>query len=67
MSPEKNFVLDLSELVIPAGTTLAVIVNPNNPNSNIFDMTPLPELLHRYPETRFLISMKLLSVWPGNR
>lgn len=59
---ERNFVLDLSELVIPAGTTLAVIVNPNNPNGGIFDMMPLPELLHRYPETRFLIDEAFIGL-----
>lgn len=59
LPPEKDFVLDLSELVIPAGTTLAVIVNPNNPNGGIFDMTPLPAL--------FFSSMRHLSVWPKNR
>jgi len=30
--PEKDFLFDLAELRIPDGTTLAVIVNPNNPN-----------------------------------
>jgi histidinol-phosphate aminotransferase len=30
--PEHNFTLDLAQVTIPAGTTLAVIVNPNNPN-----------------------------------
>ena len=62
LPPEKDFVLDLSELVIPAGTTLAVIVNPNNPNGGIFDMTPLPALLHRYPETRFLIDEAFIGL-----
>ena len=38
--PEQNFAFDLSELTVPDGTTLAVIVNPNNPNGGIFDMTP---------------------------
>lgn len=40
LQPEKGFMFDLSEWVIPDGTTLAVIVNPNNPNGGIFDMAP---------------------------
>src|SRR3989338_5225693 len=36
--PERDFAFDLSELMIPAGTTLVVIVNPNNPHGGIFDM-----------------------------
>lgn len=47
--PEKEFAYDLAKLEIPAGTTLAVIVNPNNPNGGSFDMAPLPGLLRRYP------------------
>ena len=53
--PEQNFVFDLNQLVIPEGTTLAVIVNPNNPNGAIFNMEPLPVLLRRHPETHFLV------------
>lgn len=30
--PEQDFGMDLADLVIPEGTTLAVIVNPSNPN-----------------------------------
>lgn len=60
--PEKNFTFDLSGLVIPAGTTLAVIVNPNNPNGGLFDMAPLPELLNHYPETRFLIDEAFIGL-----
>jgi histidinol-phosphate aminotransferase len=53
--PEQDFAFDLARLEIPPGTTLAVIVNPNNPNGAVFDMSPLPELLRRHPETRFLV------------
>ncbi|MHB0873964.1 MAG: pyridoxal phosphate-dependent aminotransferase [Acidithiobacillus ferrooxidans] len=60
--PENDFALDLAELVIPQGTTLAVIVNPNNPNGGIFDMKPLPELLRRYPETRFLVDEAFIGL-----
>jgi histidinol-phosphate aminotransferase len=53
--PEDGFAFDLSQLEIPAGTTLAVIVNPNNPNGGTFDMAPLSQLLRRHPDTRFLV------------
>jgi len=60
--PEKGFAFDLNELVIPNGTTLAVIVNPNNPNGGIFDMKPLPTLLHRHPKTMFLVDEAFIGL-----
>lgn len=60
--PERDFAFDLGELVIPDGTTLAVIVNPNNPNGGIFDMAPLPELLRRHPQTRFLVDEAFIGL-----
>ena len=60
--PEKNFAFDLNHLLIPQGTTLAVIVNPNNPNGGIFDMKPLPTLLQRYPDTRFLVDEAFIGL-----
>jgi len=62
LPPEKYFSFDLSELAIPQGTTLAVIVNPNNPNGGIFDMAPLPELLRRHPEMRFLVDEAFIGL-----
>ncbi len=60
--PEKDFAFDLAELEIPDGTTLAVIVNPNNPNGGIYDMTPLPDLLTRYPNTQFLVDEAFIGL-----
>lgn len=60
--PERDFAFDLGELEIPAGTTLAVIVNPNNPNGGTFDMRPLPELLSRHPETYFLVDEAFIGL-----
>ncbi|HUV99775.1 MAG TPA: histidinol-phosphate transaminase [Gallionella sp.] len=60
--PEQDFAFDLNQLVIPAGTTLVVIVNPNNPNGGIFDMTPLPDLLRRHPQTRFLVDEAFIGL-----
>ena len=60
--PENDFAFDLAELELPAGTTLAVIVNPNNPNGGSFDMTPLPGLLRRYPQTHFLVDEAFIGL-----
>jgi len=60
--PENDFAFDLAELELPADTTLAVIVNPNNPNGGSFDMTPLPGLLRRYPQTHFLVDEAFIGL-----
>ncbi|MHB1100365.1 MAG: pyridoxal phosphate-dependent aminotransferase [Burkholderiales bacterium] len=60
--PENNFAFDLGKLSIPQGTTLAVVVNPNNPNGGIFDMSPLPELLRSHPDTRFLVDEAFIGL-----
>jgi histidinol-phosphate aminotransferase len=60
--PENDFAFDLGELRIPDGTTLAVIVNPNNPNGGIFDMAPLPDLLRKHPQTRFLVDEAFIGM-----
>jgi histidinol-phosphate aminotransferase len=60
--PEHDFALDLREVEIPARTTLAVIVNPNNPNGGIFDLAPLVDLLRRHPHTRFLVDEAFIGL-----
>jgi histidinol-phosphate aminotransferase len=62
LRPERDFAFDLAELEIPPGTTLAVIVNPNNPNGGTFDMAPLPGLLERHPRTRFLLDEAFIGL-----
>lgn len=62
LTPDNDFACDVARLVIPAGTTLAVIVNPNNPNGGVFDMQPLPDLLTRYPRTRFLVDEAFIGL-----
>ncbi len=62
LPPDKGFIFDLNELVIPDRTTLTVIVNPNNPSGGTFDMAPLPELLHRYPKTYFLLDEAFIGL-----
>jgi histidinol-phosphate aminotransferase len=60
--PENDFRFNLEELKIPEGTTLAVIVNPNNPSGMTFDMAPLPELLARYSQTFFLVDEAFIGM-----
>jgi histidinol-phosphate aminotransferase len=62
LMPENNFGFDLNELEVPDDTTLLVIVNPNNPNGGTFDMTPLPDLLAKYPRTNFLIDEAFIGL-----
>jgi histidinol-phosphate aminotransferase len=60
--PERDFAFDLGTLEIPGGTTLVVIVNPNNPNGGTFDMEPLPDLLRRHPATWFLVDEAFIGL-----
>lgn len=62
LAPEEDFRVDLKRLVIPDGTTLAVIVNPNNPNGGIVDVEPLRDLLIRHPRTRFLVDEAFIGL-----
>lgn len=60
--PERAFAFDLAELELPPDTTLAVIVNPNNPSGGTFDMRPLPDLLRRHPTTFFLVDEAFIDL-----
>jgi histidinol-phosphate aminotransferase len=61
--PENNFRLDLSDLQIPDGTTLVVIVNPNNQNGMTFNVADaLPSLLDRHPQVRFLVDEAFIDL-----
>ncbi|HEY7609744.1 MAG TPA: histidinol-phosphate transaminase [Alphaproteobacteria bacterium] len=60
--PERDFRFDLAALEIPPGTTLAVIVNPNNPNGLTFNVDALPALLTRQPKTRFLVDEAFIGM-----
>lgn len=62
LSPDEGFRFDLGRLEIPDGTTLVVIVNPNNPNGGTFDMRPLPDLLRRHPRTFFLVDEAFIGL-----
>jgi histidinol-phosphate aminotransferase len=62
LSPQDDFRFDLARLKIPADTTLVAIVNPNNPNGGTFDMSVLPPLLERHPNTHFLVDEAFIGV-----
>lgn len=62
LSPENGFAYDLSQLKIPDGTTLTVIVNPNNPNGGTFDMAPLRGLLEKHPDKQFLVDEAFIGL-----
>ena len=50
LMPEENFRYDLRQLKVPKGTTLAVIVNPNNPNGATFDTAPVASIVEQHPD-----------------
>lgn len=62
LTAENEFAFNLEQLEIPAGTTMVAIVNPNNPNGGTFDMSPLPALLRRYADTRFLVDEAFIGL-----
>jgi histidinol-phosphate aminotransferase len=62
LRPENDFAFDLSKLEVPRGTTLVVIVNPNNPNGGTFDMSPLPDLLRNQPDSYFLVDEAFIGM-----
>lgn len=62
LDPKESFAFDLDRLEVPKGTTLVVIVNPNNPNGVVFDMAPLEGLLNRHSETHFLVDEAFIGL-----
>ena len=56
MLDEKNrFLFDMHRLAIPDDSTLAVIVNANNPTGATFDMKESLSIIEKHPKTIFLI------------
>jgi histidinol-phosphate aminotransferase len=55
LDEEKGFLFDMKELEIPSGTTLAVIVNPNNPTGAVFDIKENVSVITKHPQVMFLI------------
>jgi len=55
LKEENDFLMNLSEVEIPRGSTLMPIVNPNNPTGGIFNIKDSLELVEENPKTMFLI------------
>jgi histidinol-phosphate aminotransferase len=55
LDEEKGFLFDMKELEIPSDSTLAVIVNPNNPTGAVFDIKENVSVIKKYPHIMFLI------------
>ena len=55
LKEERDFLIDLSDIEIPKGTTLMTIVNPNNPTGGLFNIKDSLELVEDNPKTMFLI------------
>lgn len=62
LDPEEDFRLDPARLVIPEGSTLVVIVNPNNPTGTVVDLDSLPGLLSAHPKTTFLVDEAFIDL-----
>lgn len=55
LSEKAGFEFDMKNLEIPKDTTLAVVINPNNPNGGIFDIKDNLDVVKKNPNTLFLI------------
>lgn len=55
LKEENDFLMKLSEVKIPRGTTLLPIVNPNNPTGGIFNIKDSLDLVEDNPKTMFLV------------
>lgn len=55
LNEKEDFLFDMKKLEIPKDTTLAVIVNLNNPTGTVFDIKDNLSLIERHPDTMFLI------------
>jgi len=55
LDEKEDFLFDMGKLDIPEYTTLAVIVNPNNPSGSVFNVKENISLIEKHPDTIFLI------------
>jgi histidinol-phosphate/aromatic aminotransferase/cobyric acid decarboxylase-like protein len=62
LQPGEAFRYDLGRLEVPDGTSLVVIVNPNNPNGATHEMGVLDDLLRRQPKTYFLVDEAFIGL-----
>lgn len=62
LDEKESFLFDMKKLDIPNDTTLAVIVNPNNPNGTIFNIKDNISLIERHSQTVFLIDEAFIEL-----
>jgi histidinol-phosphate aminotransferase len=55
LDEKEDFLFDIKRLEIPDGTTLVVVVNPNNPNGAVMNIKDNISLIEKHPGTMFLI------------
>jgi len=55
LDEKESFLFDMKKLDIPKDTTLAVIVNLNNPTGTVFDIKEKMGIIEKNPDTMFLI------------
>ena len=55
LDEKEDFLFDIRRLEIPDGTTLVVIVNPNNPTGAVMNIRENVTLIQKHPDTMFLI------------
>ncbi|MEW6739911.1 MAG: pyridoxal phosphate-dependent aminotransferase [Nitrospirota bacterium] len=55
LDEKEDFLFDMKKLEIPKDTTLAVIVNLNNPTGTIFDIKENLGIIETHPDAMFLI------------
>jgi histidinol-phosphate aminotransferase len=62
LNEKEDFLFDIKKLEMPNDTTLAVIVNPNNPNGTIFNIKDNISLIERHSQTMFLIDEAFIEL-----
>jgi histidinol-phosphate aminotransferase len=62
LNEQEDFLFDIRKLEMPKDTTLAVIVNPNNPNGTVFNIKDNLSLIERHPQTMFLIDEAFIEL-----
>lgn len=66
LAESDGFRYDVANLQIPKETTLAVIINPNNPTGTRLDIKDNLELVRNNPKTIFLIDEAFIEFVGGN-
>jgi histidinol-phosphate aminotransferase len=62
LDEKESFLFDMKKLDIPKDTTLAVIVNLNNPTGTVFDIKENMGIIERNPDTMFLIDEAFIEL-----